>query len=97
MKYVETIVAVRKSTDDNFTSFKTLGEYNNQLNMMNIVFLVTYSDDTLTRTRVLTMTEEQKQQYDALTVTYAAECQAEQARKDALGIVETITWSTIDE
>jgi hypothetical protein len=85
----ETLIAVRKSTDHAFNSFATLGEYANQLNQLNCTFLVTYSDDELTRTRVMTYTAEQKKQLDALQEKYATEIATETARQQALGIVET--------
>jgi hypothetical protein len=57
--------------------------------------LVTYSDDELTRTRVLIYDEEMRKTLDALDAEFPEQVEAERQRKLSLGIVETKTFETI--
>jgi hypothetical protein len=91
----ETLISVRKDKSHQFNSFATLGERANRLNLLNIPFHVTYSEDELTRTRVLIYSEEMRKVLDELDAEFPEQVQAERDRKASLGIVETKTFETI--
>lgn len=91
----ETLIAKRLSKEHQFNSFATLGEYANRLNVLNIPFTVTYSKDELTRTRILMYDEVMDNTLKALNEEFSFELNAEQARKESLGIIETLSFEKL--
>jgi hypothetical protein len=87
------IVAVRPSTDVLFGDWagSDLAAYITAYNELPISFTVTWSADMLTRTRVETYDSSIQSQIDAINAQYATQLQTESARRNAAGIVTTVT------